>query len=109
MITGLSTQNFKSWQDSGMLQLAPLTGFFGANNSGKTSLLQILLLLKQTAERQPPGWNETLYYGDDESLVNLGDFEVGYPPTQSNISVAYCNIVETVSRNKTKRTLNGFG
>ena len=75
MITGLGTQNFKSWEDSGMLRLAPLTGFFGANNSGKTSLLQILLLLKQTANRQPPGWNETLYFGDDGSLVNLGNFD----------------------------------
>ena len=32
------------------LQFAPLTGFFGANNSGKTSILQLLLLLKQTTE-----------------------------------------------------------
>ena len=75
MITGFNAQKFKSWQDTGSLHFAPLTGFFGANNSGKTSLLQILLLLKQTADRQPPGWNETLHYGDDESLVNLGDFE----------------------------------
>ena len=48
MITELSAQNFKSWQDTDALQFAPLTGFFGANNSGKTSILQILLLLKQT-------------------------------------------------------------
>ena len=39
MITGLGTQNFKSWEDSGMLRLAPLTGFFGANNSGKNQPL----------------------------------------------------------------------
>ena len=70
MITELSTQNFKSWQSTGKLQFAPLTGFFGANNSGKTSILQLLLLLKQTTE-QPPEWNEPLYFGDGESLVNL--------------------------------------
>ena len=75
MITGLSAQNFKSWQDTGNLQFTPLTGFFGANNSGKTSLLQILLLLKQTAERRDTDWHEPLFYGDDRSLVNLGDFE----------------------------------
>ena len=50
MITELSAQNFKSWQDTDKLQFAPLTGFFGANNSGKTSILQLLLLLKQTTE-----------------------------------------------------------
>ena len=76
MITGLGTQNFKSWEDSGPIPFAPLTGFFGANNSGKTSLLQILLLLKQTAKNPPPtNRSEPLFYGDDRSLVNLGDFE----------------------------------
>ena len=74
MITELTAQNFKSWQDTGALQFAPLTGLFGANSSGKTSILQVLLLLKQTVER-PSNWNEALYFGDEESLVNLGNFD----------------------------------
>ena len=74
MITELRTQNFKSWQDTGALQFAPLTGFFGANSSGKTSILQVLLMLKQTVERSSD-WNEPLYFGDEESLVNLVDFD----------------------------------
>ena len=64
MITELRAQNFKSWEDTGKLQLAPLTGLFGANSSGKTSILQVLLMLKQTVER-PPDWNEPLYFGDE--------------------------------------------
>ena len=74
MITELRAQNFKSWQDTGALQFAPLTGLFGANSSGKSSILQVLLLLKQTVER-PPDWNEPLYFGDEASLVNLGSFD----------------------------------
>ena len=74
MITELATQNFKSWKDTGALRFAPLTGFFGANSSGKTSILQVLLMLKQTVER-PSEWNEPLYFGDEESLVNLGSFD----------------------------------
>ena len=74
MITELGVQNFKSWKDTGKLQIAPLTGFFGANSSGKTSLLQTLLMLKQTVER-PPDWNEVIDFGDDDSLVNLGSFD----------------------------------
>ena len=74
MITELRAQNFKSWQDTGNLRFAPLTAFFGANSSGKTSILQVLLMLKQTAER-PAHWNEPLYFGDEESLVNLGSFD----------------------------------
>ena len=74
MITELRAQNFKSWQDTGRLQFAPLTGLFGANSSGKTSILQVLLMLKQTAER-PSDWNGPLYFGDEGSLVNLGNFD----------------------------------
>ena len=74
MVTELSAQNFKSWKNTGKLQIAPLTGFFGANSSGKTSILQTLLMLKQTVER-PPDWNGTIDFGDDGSLVNLGDFD----------------------------------
>ena len=74
MITELSTQNFKSWKDTGKLKIAPLTGFFGANSSGKTSLLQTLLMLKQTVER-PSDWDGVIDFGDDNSLVNLGSFD----------------------------------
>ncbi len=69
MITHIRMQNFKSWEDSGEVDLAPLTGFFGTNSSGKSSLLQMLLLLKQTI-----GTDEVLFFGDENSLVNLGSF-----------------------------------
>ena len=73
MITELSAQNFKSWENTGQLQIAPLTGFFGANSSGKTSIFQTLLMLKQTAER-PPDWNGAIDFGDEGSVVNLSSF-----------------------------------
>ena len=69
MITHIRMKNFKSWKDSGEVKLAPLTGFFGTNSSGKSSLLQMLLLLKQTI-----GTDEILFFGDENSLVNLGSF-----------------------------------
>lgn len=72
MFTHIRVQNFKSWKDSNEVKFAPLTGFFGTNSSGKSSLLQILLLLKQTIGR-----DEVIFFGDigdKNSLVNLGDF-----------------------------------
>ncbi len=72
MITHIRMKNFKSWEDSGKVKLAPLTGFFGTNSSGKSSLLQMLLLLKQTADH--PDLNEVIFFGHDSSLVNLGNF-----------------------------------
>ena len=70
MITHIRVKNFKAWQDSNKVELAPLTGFFGTNSSGKSSLLQMLLLLKQTIGR-----DEILFFGDENSLVNLGNFQ----------------------------------
>ena len=69
MLTHIRVKNFKSWADSGEVVLAPLTGFFGTNSSGKSSLLQLLLLLKQSI-----GSEEVLFWGDEQSLVNLGSF-----------------------------------
>ena len=70
MITHIRVKNFKSWKDSEQVDLAPLTGFFGTNSSGKSSLLQMLLLLKQTV-----GKDEILFFGDENSPVNLGNFD----------------------------------
>jgi hypothetical protein len=73
MITNLRAQNFKSWKDTGDLRLAPLTGFFGTNSSGKSSILQVLLMMKQTAESSDP--NRVLHLGGDpQSYVDLGTF-----------------------------------
>ena len=75
MITHIRMKNFKSWKDSGKVELAPLTGFFGTNSSGKSSLLQMLLLLKQNVGHlQSREIREIIFFGDTNSLVNLGGF-----------------------------------
>jgi len=70
MITRLRAENFKSWKDTGDLRLGRLTGLFGTNSSGKTSILQILPLLKQTAEYSDR--NRVLHTGVADSPVYLG-------------------------------------
>lgn len=72
MITHIRMKNFKSWKDSGEVKLAPLTGFFGTNSSGKSSLLQMLLLLKQNVGHLKS--REIIFFGDANSLVNVGNF-----------------------------------
>ena len=72
MITQIRLQNFKSWQDTGDVHLAPLTALFGANSSGKTSLLQLLLMLKQTTESADR--SRVLHIGDDRTYVDLGTY-----------------------------------
>lgn len=72
MLTSLRIQNFKSWQDTGDIRLAPLTVIFGANSSGKSSLGHLLLALKQTALSTDR--KRALNLGDSSTLVDLGTF-----------------------------------
>lgn len=72
MIRKISALNFKSWEKTGGIRLAPITGLFGSNSSGKTSILQLFLMLKQTAESSDR--TQVLNLGDKGSLVELGTF-----------------------------------
>jgi len=72
MFRQLSFQNFKSWEDTGEIKLAPITGFFGTNSSGKSAILQFLLMLKQTMESSDR--KQVLHTGDEKTYVNLGTF-----------------------------------
>ena len=71
MLSRLRLRNFKSWEDTGDLALRPITAFFGANSSGKTSLLHALLLLKQTATS--PDLAEVFHFGGEGASADLGD------------------------------------
>ena len=73
MLTRLRLENFKSWKNTGNIALKPITGIFGANSSGKTSLIQSLLLLKQTADSSDRGI--VFHFGDGRTPVELGDFK----------------------------------
>jgi predicted ATPase len=73
MLTRLRFKNFKAWKDSGKIRLAPLTVLFGTNSAGKTSIPQLLLLLKQTAES--PDRQRALQFGDSRTLIDLGTYD----------------------------------
>ena len=47
MLRRIGLQNFKCWRELD-IELAPITLFFGVNSSGKTAILESLLMLKQT-------------------------------------------------------------
>lgn len=73
MISHLRIKNFKGWQDSGDIRLAPLTLLFGTNSAGKTSIPQLLLMLRQTLESTDR--KRVLHLGDKSTLVDLGTYE----------------------------------
>lgn len=49
MLECLRFSNFKSWRNM-EAECARITGFFGKNSSGKSSIIQLLLMLKQTKD-----------------------------------------------------------
>lgn len=72
MLTELHFSNFKAWRKLDM-QLGRVTGLFGTNSSGKSSILQFLLMLKQTKNATDRGL--VLDLGGPNQLVNLGTFK----------------------------------
>lgn len=72
MIDGLHIRNFKAWRDTGAIRLAPLTVIFGANSSGKSSLHQLPVMLRQTVES--PDRRRVLHVGDAQTPIDLGSF-----------------------------------
>lgn len=72
MLKKLRIQNFKVWEDTGEIDLAPITLFFGANSSGKSSIGQFLMMLKQTVESRG---RDVFYLGDRNLAVQLGSYK----------------------------------
>ena len=70
MLRTLHLENFKSWAKAD-LAFGKLTALFGTNSSGKSSLTQFLLLLKQTKEATDRGIALNL----NGQYVNLGIFK----------------------------------
>ena len=71
MLNRMRLENFKAWSEAD-LAFGKVTGFFGTNSAGKSSLLQFLLLLKQTKNATDRGI--VLDFGGPSDMVNLGTF-----------------------------------
>jgi len=70
LIKTLSLKNFKSFINTNDIELAPLTVLSGQNSSGKSSLVQAILVLKQTLES--PFSDEPIILNG--AYVTLGEF-----------------------------------
>ncbi len=70
MISKIHLKNFKALRDTGELEIKPITFLVGPNSSGKTSLIQSILALRQTVRSQDPHTPLIL----DDDYVNLGSY-----------------------------------
>ena len=82
-LTRVKLKNFKSYGPAGAdIPISPITLLIGRNNSGKSSVIQALLLLKQTLE-QPRG-NEVLVFHGTVPVPagSLAELTHGWPESE---------------------------
>ena len=72
MLKEFQITNFKAFAEHANIPIKPITLIFGANSSGKSSILQSLLMLKQTLDEAERSEQSLVSEGE---LVKLG----GYP------------------------------
>lgn len=72
MLRRIGLQNFKSWRELD-IELAPITLLLGTNSSGKTAILQSLLMLKQTVASRDPSVKLN-FGGGPRDDVDLGSY-----------------------------------
>lgn len=75
MISMVRLKNFKTWEDTGEIKLSPVTLLLGTNSSGKSSILQSLLLLKQTVRSTDRMIHLNMGGDDQHDIFNFGTFQ----------------------------------
>jgi predicted ATPase len=70
-VTAFRVQNFMGFEDSGWIELRPITLLFGRNSSGKSALIRALLLLRQSLDSSPDS-GALLFVKDDG--YDFGDY-----------------------------------
>jgi predicted ATPase len=78
MLTHFHVRNFKSIEDSGELELKPLTILTGRNASGKSSIMEALAILAQSVRLGEEGPRPGPIEQTLENSVRIGQF-VSYP------------------------------
>jgi energy-coupling factor transporter ATP-binding protein EcfA2 len=102
MLKTIRLKNFKLHEDTS-IEAAPITVFIGPNNSGKSSIFQAMLLLRQAAARndqflcqppagiQPPPTEDYLH--SPNLMVDVGTFEEAVRKGDNEIDIQLCGDV----------------
>ncbi len=103
MLTSIRVENFKAFEDTKQIELLPITMLSGINSAGKSSIIQALLLLKQSLET---GTTQVLSPGKgtllEQSLGdNFNDFVFGQPALEEATLNYHLGNTYTVDSNAT--------
>lgn len=105
MFKKLKIENFKIWQDTGNIRMAPITLFFGTNSSGKSSIGQFMMMLKQTVES--PDRKAVFYPGGKNSAVQLGSYKEMVFHRNPELKMSFEYQWEIIDTLKVKDSLSG--
>ena len=103
MLTSWTVENFKSIGRELMLSLSPITVLVGANSSGKSSIIQSILLIKQTLQYatadRPIALNGPLLklgnYNDIRNVLSEGEgFRIGWKFDASYFSTSFPDLAQ---------------
>lgn len=76
-LISIKLERFKSYEKATEVEFAPLTVVVGRNNSGKSSLIQALLLLRQTLKH--PRQDVALHLTGEVNALHLRELTSGWP------------------------------
>ena len=99
-------KNLRLLEDTGFIELTPITVLLGANSSGKSSFLRSFLLIRQSLEKRVSA--PILWYGGDGGFVDFGSFnEAVYNfDSQKEISFVYKLPIDVITkRSRLNRSL----
>ncbi len=94
MLTGLRICNFKSLKDTGKLDIKPITFLVGPNSSGKTSIFQAILALRQTIRNKE--MKSALILND---YIDLGSFLIS-----NNFIIIIRKLVSIIKKSKISKS-----
>lgn len=83
-LLAITIENFKSMYAPTRIELGALTVFVGKNNSGKSTIAQALLLLKQTLQARP---DIPLSLSGYVNAISLRELTSGWPDTEDRVVV----------------------
>lgn len=110
MITHYALCGFKSFKRESSFKLAPITLIYGGNSSGKSTIIQSIMLLKQTLEATGSA-SAPLIFGS-KKYVDLGTFlnVVNDHASTGNISIALtASPIEFPARRGTRTIVEALG
>jgi hypothetical protein len=107
MLTEWTLSNFKSFRQKTIIDLAPITLFVGANSSGKSTIIQSLLLIKQTLEYAAP--NRALALNGP--LLKIGTFRDlrSSSATEDTVGLSWKMTCEDMSRRRPSGNFMPYG